>query len=414
MRASPPRRQNPPDSVKHAKSSAASGALATAGEVADLPLRVVERQVADVLAVNHVDRELADILGVIADTLECAHHPHDFQRAPDRARILHHESDVLALDRLVFLVDLAVAARHLERLVRLEAGKGMQCIVHHFGDQLAQVADLAVIVGRLFHGREACRDVADLLNLVTDALEVRDRLDDRDHHAQVRRSRLAGRDDAAALLVDLDLHLVDAVVVPRHFLAERAVAIDQRLDRELELLLDEAAHLHHARADTFHVLVEPPRRVLTQVSRFHDRTPRRRGPATASYQCWASRAGTPRARATAWRTSSPLTRKTTCSATFLAWSPMRSRLFRANTVSKTGRSSRVRSMATVMSCRSAASNSSSIARSSRATSCASAASPRSSASTATRMDSEASSAMCVSGRCITRDGPTLALPAVAT
>ena len=42
---------------------------------------------AHVLAVHHVDDVLADVLGVIADALERAHHPHDVQTAADRTRL---------------------------------------------------------------------------------------------------------------------------------------------------------------------------------------------------------------------------------------------------------------------------------------------------------------------------------------
>ena len=82
--------------------------------------------------------------------------------------------------------------------------------------------------------------------LVADSLEVRDRLDDSHHHAQVGGGRLAHGDDPPTLLVDADLHLVDLVVRARHFLAQPAIALDQRSDSLLQLLLDEAAHLQHA------------------------------------------------------------------------------------------------------------------------------------------------------------------------
>ena len=62
---------------------------------------------------------------------------------------------------------------------------------------------------------------ADLLRFVADALEVGDGLDHRDDEAQVRRRRLARREDAAAVLVDRDFHRVDAVIVARDLLAER-------------------------------------------------------------------------------------------------------------------------------------------------------------------------------------------------
>jgi hypothetical protein len=144
-----------------------------------------------------------------------------------------------------------------KRRLRVHARKRIERVVHHLGDLPAEVLDLAVLVGGPLHGREARGDVADLLALVADALEIGDGLDDRDDHPQVAGGGRAQREDAAALLVDRDLHAVDLVVVGRHRFAEAAVALDQRGDRLVQLLLDEAAHLQHLVAHLFQVLVEP-------------------------------------------------------------------------------------------------------------------------------------------------------------
>src|ERR1700719_1615643 len=69
---------------------------------------LLELGVAHILAVHEVDQVFADVLGMIADPLQRTHHPHDVECAANRARILHHEGDVLAVDRLVFLIDRAV------------------------------------------------------------------------------------------------------------------------------------------------------------------------------------------------------------------------------------------------------------------------------------------------------------------
>ena len=63
---------------------------------------------------------------------------------------------------------------------------------------------------------------------------------------------------------------VDLVVVARDLLAEPAVALDQRRDRLLELLLDEAAHLQHAVAHALQVFVEAARDVVRKIRLFHD------------------------------------------------------------------------------------------------------------------------------------------------
>src|ERR1700692_3446494 len=78
-----------------AKSSAAQDSVRSVDLLGD----VLERGVAAILAVNHIDHVLADILGWIADTLQRAHDPHDLERAPNGARVFHHEGDALTVNR---------------------------------------------------------------------------------------------------------------------------------------------------------------------------------------------------------------------------------------------------------------------------------------------------------------------------
>ncbi len=112
---------------------------------------------------------------------------------------------------------------------------------------------------------------ADLLGLVADALEIRDRLDDGDDEPEVAGRRRARREDAAALLVDADLHAVDLDVVLGDLQAELAVAFGQRFDGAIELLLDEPAHREHRVAHALEIFVEAPRDVMTEIFDFHAR-----------------------------------------------------------------------------------------------------------------------------------------------
>ena len=89
-----------------------------------------------------------------------------------------------------------------------------------------------------------------------------------------RRSPAVGRarrEDAAALLVDADLHAVDLDVVLGDLQAELAVGFGQRLDGAIELLLDEPAHRQHRVAHVLEVFVEAPRDVMTEIFDFHAR-----------------------------------------------------------------------------------------------------------------------------------------------
>ena len=236
----------------------------------DLLGDVLERGVANILAVHHVDHVLADVLGVIADALEGAHDPHDLERAADGARVFHHEGDALALNGLVFLVDHLVFLRRPQRRHGIHAREGIERIVHHLRDLPAEMLDLAVLVRRPLHGGEARGDVADLLALIADALEVGDGLDDGDDHPQIAGGRRPNREDAAAFLVDRHLHAVDLVIVRRDRFAQTAVAFDQRRDRLVQLLLDESAHLQHLVADLLQVFVEAAGDVVSEIGRFHD------------------------------------------------------------------------------------------------------------------------------------------------
>src|SRR5882672_11080943 len=155
-----------------AKSSAAQDSVRSV----DWLGHVLERGVADVLAMNHVDHVLADILGVIADALQGAHDPHDFERAPNGARVLHHEGDALTVNRLILLVHHLVFARGLERRLGIHTGKRVERVMHHLSDLTAQVFHFAVLVRGPLHGGEPRGDVADFLALIADALQIGDGL----------------------------------------------------------------------------------------------------------------------------------------------------------------------------------------------------------------------------------------------
>src|SRR6185312_6894207 len=102
-----------------------------------------------------------------------------------------------------------------------------------------------------------------------DALEVGDGLDDGDYDPQVAGSGRAGSKDAAAFLVDGDFHVVDLVVVHGDRLTQRAVALDERSDGLMKLLLHKPAHAQHLTANAFEVFVETAGDVVAKVRGFH-------------------------------------------------------------------------------------------------------------------------------------------------
>ena len=96
----------------------------------------------------------------------------------------------------------------------------------------------------------------DLRGFVTDALQVDDRLGDADDQAQVGSRRLAAREDADALLIDVAFHVVDLVIYVAHLLREPGIGIDQRGDRIVDLLFHQATHGQEMAAHLFQLGVE--------------------------------------------------------------------------------------------------------------------------------------------------------------
>ena len=73
---------------------------------------------AHVTATHHVNDVLADVFGVIADTLQRARRPGNIHHTLDTAWIFHHERYALALDRVILLVAVLVFAYDLEGRLR--------------------------------------------------------------------------------------------------------------------------------------------------------------------------------------------------------------------------------------------------------------------------------------------------------
>ena len=204
---------------------------------------------------------------MIADALDRLGDEDDLERRGNRARVLHHVADQLAQHRGKRRVDLVVHGDDFGRGTCIKARKGIECKLEHFlrpsgGTGNIEVAHLrqpAVATG--LNGL-----VGDLLDLVRNALQVVHDLGDREDHPQVDRRRLPLGDDLAALLVHVDLHLVDLQLVGANQVEDRGILVLlQHHDGARELRLDQPAHREHAAADRFHFGVE----LLVCVFRHH-------------------------------------------------------------------------------------------------------------------------------------------------
>src|SRR6267142_6707731 len=95
----------------YSSASSASSAVSVLGKECwrssrlahDLALDFFERDVAHVLALDHVDHVLGDVLGVVTDALDRLGDEQDLDGNRYGARIFHHEGDELAQYAAEFL-----------------------------------------------------------------------------------------------------------------------------------------------------------------------------------------------------------------------------------------------------------------------------------------------------------------------
>ena len=137
-------------------------------------------------------------------------------------------------------VDLAVRHKHLAR--------GDRVLAHERVKRSLQ--DRTRAVGEHGHRRgsrhrvlveQVKRPLGDVLGQVADALELAVDLDDGGHEPQVAGHRLVEREDLEALLLDLDLVLVDQHVGGDHLASLGGIALLDGLEGEAETLLHQRA-----------------------------------------------------------------------------------------------------------------------------------------------------------------------------
>lgn len=154
------------------------------------------------------------------------------------------------VDRVVALDDGhrhgGVEAR--ERIERLAQQRGGQ-VGGHAQLRAWQVARRAILDDGLDHAGDAG-------HLVTGTLQVLRGAGNGSQETQVAGGGLATADGGDDLVIDLHFHLVDAVFVLHHLLGRFQAHVDQRIDRLVQLGLDQAAHFEHVRGNGVQLGVE--------------------------------------------------------------------------------------------------------------------------------------------------------------
>ncbi len=155
-----------------------------------------------------------------------------------------------------------VFAHDFKSFLDVESCECIHRIAQHVRHVIAERFEFTIRVRWAIHAGKLRREEADLLGLVADTLEIRNRLDDGDNQAQITCSRRPRRKNATAFLIDADLDLVDLVVVICDLQPQFAVAADDRRYGSRQLRFDEAAHVQHVVPQILNILIEAPRNVV--------------------------------------------------------------------------------------------------------------------------------------------------------
>ena len=222
-----------------------------------------------VLAVHGIDHVFADVLGVIANTLDGPYHPHDIQRAANGAWIFHHEGDALPMNRLVLLIDGAIATRHPKSEIGIEPREGIQRLAHHDGHQGTNMPQFPIAGTRPFGGGHVHGNRRHLLAFITDALQIGDGFEHRDQQPQVSGRWRARGQHPAAILIDGALHLIDSQLLLSHRDDSVRIAAINGGQSIVKLPFHQTTHLQHTGTNAFQIFVETAGGVMAEVVGVH-------------------------------------------------------------------------------------------------------------------------------------------------
>ena len=187
-----------------------------------------------------VNRQFADVLYIIADTLQVLGYEKQLRGGRNTGRVPDHPLYQLAEYAVIRPVYLLVALDNLPRHVGILGRKSIERRPQHLGRDLGHhrhvhvAADLGLVV-------QDQRRLGNIGRVVGDALENGRDLCHGYYKTQVVGGRLLRADYVDAETVDLELHEVDGLVLGKHLSRQVAVTLGKRAHRALQCRLGHAA-----------------------------------------------------------------------------------------------------------------------------------------------------------------------------
>jgi hypothetical protein len=166
-----------------------------------------------------------------------------------------------AKDGFFQLVDLVIGGTDGTAKLAVGAHERAQGIAKHLAGALRHDRDLRRWTHdppRLSGADQAQRRLGDVHGVIADPLEIAGDLDRADDEPKIARHRLLKSEERHGEVFDLDLELVDLVIRLEHRLGESLVALEQRVDGQIEQCFCFLGHVEQPLLEEVELLVKMP------------------------------------------------------------------------------------------------------------------------------------------------------------
>src|SRR5215510_14906843 len=193
------------------------------------------------LTLHRINHIFSDVRRQVANAFQMARYRQGVHETLDLVGMLPHLLLYPHVHRLIELIHLAVSHTYFTRQSSVALHHGVQALFHHLLDFLGHVSEAGRQIDLRMTGQILCT-ARNINGRIGHALEIVIHLQDGYHKAQVNGHRLVQSENLKAILLDLDLHLIDFVIAFSHLLRERGIALDHGRDRLRNTLFDHGTH----------------------------------------------------------------------------------------------------------------------------------------------------------------------------